>query len=183
MTIDTDDVARIRAIRRPHRNLIWSSLAASFGWGPLFPIPMVYKLVRYWTLEYRFDEEGVHMAWGTLFRREITLAYARIQDIHLRSSLIERWLGLARIELQTASGSASAEMTIEGLREFQLVRDYLYQRMRGSRGRAQTQSEDGLAAVVGALRETTEELARLRVALAPEASELQQTAAPPEEQR
>ena len=58
------------------------------------------------------------MRWGILFRREITLTYARIQDIHLTSNLVERWLRLARIQIQTASASASAEMTLEGLHEF-----------------------------------------------------------------
>jgi putative membrane protein len=71
------------------------------------------------------------MRWGILFRREITLTYARIQDIHLVSNVVERWLGLARVQIQTASGSASAEMTLEGIRQFAVVRDYLYGRMRG----------------------------------------------------
>jgi putative membrane protein len=71
------------------------------------------------------------MRWGILFRREINLTYARIQDIHLRSNLIERWLGLARIEVQTASGSAGAEMILEGLLEYEAIRDYLYSHMRG----------------------------------------------------
>jgi putative membrane protein len=46
------------------------------------------------------------MRWGILFRREISLTYARIQDIQLSSNLVERWLGLAKIQLQTASGSS-----------------------------------------------------------------------------
>lgn len=75
------------------------------------------------------------MRWGILFRREISLTYARIQDIHLTSNVVERWLGLARIQIQTASGSAGAEMTIEGLRDFEMIRDGLYSRMRGVRER------------------------------------------------
>ena len=59
--------------------------------------------------------EGLRMSWGILFRNEVLLNYARIQDIHLRSNAIERALGLARIEIQTASGSSSSVMTLEGL--------------------------------------------------------------------
>jgi putative membrane protein len=73
------------------------------------------------------------MSWGILFRREIIIQYARIQDIHLRSNMVERWLGLARVLIQTASGSAGAEMTLEGFKEFEAVRDFLYHRMRGVR--------------------------------------------------
>jgi putative membrane protein len=72
------------------------------------------------------------MRWGILFRREINLTFARIQDIHLTSNFVERWLGLARIQIQTASGSAKAEMTIEGIREARALRDFLYSRMRGA---------------------------------------------------
>jgi putative membrane protein len=61
------------------------------------------------------------------------LNYSRIQDIQLRANVVERWLGLARIEIQTASGSAGAQMTLEGLLNFVEVRDFLYSRMRGAR--------------------------------------------------
>jgi putative membrane protein len=73
------------------------------------------------------------MRWGILMRREVMLNYSRIQDIQLRANFIERWLGLARIEIQTASGSAGAQMTLEGLLNFFEVRDFLYSRMRGAK--------------------------------------------------
>ena len=108
------------------------------------------------------------MRWGILFRREITLTYARIQDIHLISNIIERWLRLARIQIQTASASASAEMTLEGLHEFELVRDFLYSKMRGVRKgapaatAAATTADPSLAV---ALREVAAELRAVREAL------------------
>ena len=71
------------------------------------------------------------MRVGILFRREVNLTYARIQDIHLRSNFIQRWLGLANVQIQTASGSAGAELVIEGFKEFEAIRDFLYTRMRG----------------------------------------------------
>ena len=49
-------------------------------------------------------------------------------------NFVERWLGLARVEVQTASGSSGAEMTLEGLLGFEAIRDYLYTRMRGAHG-------------------------------------------------
>lgn len=98
------------------------------------PVALVVGLVnwfRYHTMRYRFDAEGINMRWGILFRHEVILNYARIQDIHLSSNLVERWLGLARIQIQTASGSATPEMTIEGILEFEHLRDFLYAKMRG----------------------------------------------------
>ena len=125
------DTQKIFALERPSPALwkLYIIHAALTGPGILFVLPFYY--FRYRTLRYRFDEEGIHMRVGILFRREVNLTYARIQDIHLRSGFIQRWLGLADIQIQTASGSAGAELVIEGFREFEAIRDFLYTQMRG----------------------------------------------------
>ncbi len=66
------------------------------------------------------------MGWLHVPRGQPDLTYNRIQDIHLRSNLFERWLGLARIEIQTAGGGGRPEMTLEGLQAYADVRDFLY---------------------------------------------------------
>ena len=99
--------------------------------GPGVIILLPYLYFRYHTLRYTFDEEGIHMRVGILFRREVNLTYARIQDIHLSSGILQRWLGLADIQIQTASGSSDAELVIEGFKQFEAIRDFLYTRMRG----------------------------------------------------
>lgn len=125
------DTQKIFALERPDPALwnLYILHAALTGPGILFVLPFLY--FRYRTLRYRFDEEGIHMRVGILFRKEVNLTYARIQDIHLRSGFIQRWLGLADIQIQTASGSAGAELVIEGFKEFEAIRDFLYTRMRG----------------------------------------------------
>lgn len=163
----------ILQIERPHPDLWKYYLLTSLVILPLFPVVALVFWFRYSTLRYRFTHEGVSMRWGILFRREVIIQYARIQDIHLRSNIVERWLGLARVLVQTASGSASAEMTLEGLKEFEAVRDFLYSRMRGvqfdhapagaasSPGPAQ-RTAAGDAAVADALREVAQELRLIR---------------------
>ncbi|UCD74653.1 MAG: PH domain-containing protein [Phycisphaerales bacterium] len=99
-------------------------------------LPLVFK---YHTLRYKFDDKGVSMSWGVLFRREIYLTYRRIQDIHVTRNIFQRWLGLAEVAVQTASGSAGAEMKIEGIRRPELLRDFLYRQMRGARGETEPQ--------------------------------------------
>ncbi len=124
---------RIHALRRPHPRLLRYYLLFSLITGPAFPIVFAVLFMRFRTLRYRFDDEGVTMSWGALFKREISLTYSRIQDIHLRSNVVERWLGLSRLLVQTASGSARAEMKIEGVLELSAVRNFMYDRMRGAR--------------------------------------------------
>jgi uncharacterized membrane protein YdbT with pleckstrin-like domain len=101
------------------------------GPGLIVLLPILW--FRYHTLRYVFDEQGVTVRWGILFRKEITLTYARIQDIHLVSNVVERWLGLGRVQIQTASGQTGAELTVEGFADYESVRDELYVRMRGAR--------------------------------------------------
>ncbi len=120
------------AIERPHKKLMTYYVLRALMTLPAFPLVLLILYFRYHTMRYRFDQEGISMSWGILFRHQTVLNYSRIQDVHLRSNLIERWLGLARIEIQTASGSSNAEVTLEGLLEFEAVRDFLYSRMRGS---------------------------------------------------
>jgi uncharacterized protein len=98
-----------------------------------FPITIIPLWIRYRTLRYRFDDEGIWRAQGILWRREVNVAYRRIQDIHLTSGLLQRWLGLATVSIQTAAGSANPEVTIEGVLEAEALRDFLYTKMRGVR--------------------------------------------------
>lgn len=166
------DPAAILAIERPHRDL-WTYYAlACLAFPPAFPFLILPAYFRYHTMRYKFTDEGISMSWGILFRREIIINYARIQDIHLRSNLVERWLGLAKVLVQTASGSASAEMTLEGLKEFEAVRDFLYSKMRGVKDPAHATPAQSGAATAGAdpelaaaLREVARELRETRLAL------------------
>ena len=137
---------QIFALERPHPALWTYYIISALLTGPGLLVTLPYLYFRYHTLKYRFDEEGIHMRVGILFRREVNLTYARIQDIHLGSNLIQRWLGLANVQIQTASGSAGAEMVIEGFKEFEAIRDFLYSRMRGYHTRspqAAASSPDG----------------------------------------
>ena len=158
----------IFGIARPHPRLLKLYVLRSILAGPAFPIVFLPSLFKYETLRYRFDEEGVTMSWGFLWRREIFLTYARIQDIHLSRGLFERWLGLGTIDIQTASGSSSAEMAIVGLTEYEMVRDFLYLQMRGARfgepgtgAQGTGEAEDDSDVVLGLLTEIRDELRAL----------------------
>lgn len=121
------------SITRPDPSLmhyyIIVALLTVFG----FPFVLIALYIRFRTLKYKFDEKGVSMSVGILFRRETYLTYRRIQDIHVTRNIIHRWLGLSAVAIQTAAGSSSAEMTIEGIRDPDGLRDYLYSRMRGAK--------------------------------------------------
>ncbi len=119
------------ALERPHPNLLWLYTIQALAATILAPIVWLPFFFKFKTLRYKLDEEGISASWGILFRKEIYLTYKRIQDIHVKRNIVERWLGIAKIELQTASGSADSELALEGMENYEAVRDFLYRRMRG----------------------------------------------------
>jgi uncharacterized membrane protein YdbT with pleckstrin-like domain len=151
----------IAALERPEPPLFKYYVLKAIASTVAFPITMPLLYFRYHTMRYRFDGEGIHMRWGIIVRREVMLNYSRIQDIQLHANLFERWLGLARIEIQTASGSAGAQMTLEGLLNFVEIRDFLYSRMRGARHAADTVAT-APSSVAQALLEVAGELRAIR---------------------
>jgi putative membrane protein len=176
MTLSGLSRAELRGTRRPAPALLRYYLLTSIAAGPALIVVLPMRIFRYRTLRYDFDEEGMTARWGILFRREISLTYARIQDIHLVSNVVERWLGLGRVEIQTASGQSAAELTIEGLPDFEQIRDELYMRMRGNRADDRPRGVSSAAStphapvpdlseVVAALGETAAELRAIRALL------------------
>jgi len=151
--------AHIAAIKRPIPPLWTYYMLKAVATLVAFPVTLPVLYFRFHTMRYDFGAEGLRMSWGILFRNEVLLNYARIQDIHLRSNAIERALGLARIEIQTASGSSSSVMTLEGLVDPEAMRDYLYSRMHGA---ADNKQADTLTSV---LLEVAAELKAVRLAL------------------
>lgn len=178
--MNASDAGTFLGTRRPVKTLLTYYILQALVTGPGLVVMLPLLYFRYHTLHYVFDDQGMTVRWGILFKREISLTYARIQDIHLVSNVVERWLGLGRVQIQTASGQSGAEMTIEGLADYEAVRDELYRRMRGARAGQQApravaagaaplalpgdQSEvvDALHAAVAELRALREELAQKR---------------------
>lgn len=166
---------KIFDIEKPSPSLLKLYFFRSLIVIPLFPLTFALLYCRYYTLRYSFDAEGINMKWGLLFRREINLTYSRIQDIHVHAGLMQRWFGLADLKIQTASGSADAEMVIEGLHEYAEIRDFIYTRMRGyqvTKSKDKTSIEKGSKLeseqnddVVNLLNQIVEELKKTRESL------------------
>lgn len=130
-------------ITRPEpRLLTYYAVSAAFGLI-FFPLLFIPAWIRYRSLRYRIDDEGVSMSWGVLNRREVFLTYRRLQDIQMTRGIIQRKLGLADLHLHTASGGSGPEMKLEGLPEPEAFRDYLYARMRGAEDGTGTRTSEG----------------------------------------
>ncbi|MHC5110567.1 MAG: PH domain-containing protein [Planctomycetota bacterium] len=151
-----DETFDPQSITRPDPSLLSYYVLFAVITLVAFPVVVLILWCKYHTLQYRFDDKGIAMSWGVLFRREIYLTYRRIQDIHVKRNIIQRWLGLAEISVQTASGSSGAEMTIEGIKQYDQLRDYLYAQMRGAKTEAAAEVEEQTARDDQALELLTE---------------------------
>ena len=141
------------SVTRPDDSLLVYYFIVSLLAVIAFPIVFIPLFIRFKTMRYRFDDTGVSMCWGFFFRREVYLTYGRLQDIHVTRNIVERWMGLAKLPIQTASGSSGATMRIEGIRNPEPLRDFLYSKMRGAR---KAEDEEGSATPI--LREILAEL-------------------------
>ena len=150
-------------ITRPDDSLFTYYLIISLLSVVAFPIVFLPLFIRFKTMRYRFDDTGVSMRWGFFFRKEVHLTYRRLQDIHVTRNIIERWMGLAKVPIQTASGTSGATMKIEGIRRPEPLRDFLYAHMRGARKEGNstddTSTDDEMTRL---LRDIRDELRRLR---------------------
>ena len=126
------------ALERPSPRLLTYYILTGLLSGPACVIVIPALIIRYNTLRYQFEETGLRMQLGLFFKREVVIAFRRIQDIHVSRNLIQRWLGIASVSVQTASGNAMPEIVLEGITDPDSVRDWLYERMRGAKGVATT---------------------------------------------
>jgi putative membrane protein len=123
-------------ITRPDERLMKYYAAVALLSLFAFPITLFVLWIKFRTLRYRFDGEGVWRRQGLLWRSEVNITYRRIQDIHLTNGLLQRWFGLATVSIQSAAGSACPAIEIEGVLEAEALRDFLYTKMRGVRDHA-----------------------------------------------
>lgn len=151
---------RVHAIVRPERELLWLYVLTSllgFIAAPIIFIPLFF---HYETLWYRFSDNGIAMGSGILFRSEQQLTYARMQDIHLSQNIVERWLGIGTVTVQTAGAGAGGNLRIVGVKDFNAIRDYLYAKMRGVRDEPHAPTTDALLTDIrDALRDAADALA------------------------
>jgi|JI7StandDraft_1071085.scaffolds.fasta_scaffold74762_2 membrane protein YdbS with pleckstrin-like domain len=123
-------------IDRPSPALLTYYVLTSLLSLPAVVIVLPALWIRYQTLKYELQESGIRMQVGLFFRREVVVAFRRIQDIHVSRNIIQRWLGIASVSIQTASGSAMPEIILEGMTEPDAIRDWFYERMRGAKGQS-----------------------------------------------
>lgn len=107
---------------------LWWLSAIIWAVAVLVIVPRWIVLGRNWrSWGYLERDDDLYITHGVLFRRLITVPYGRLQLVEVSSTPLQRWFGLATVQLITAS--ASTDAIIPGLlpAEARRLRDELSQ--------------------------------------------------------
>jgi putative membrane protein len=88
-----------------------SGLTGASGIGALvvgyFVVMLGYQLVVYQRFEYELTEDTLDIASGVASRRRREIPIRRVQNVDISRNVVQRLLGLAQIDLETAGGSST----------------------------------------------------------------------------
>ena len=81
--------------------------AAAAAGGGILLIALAYEVAYYRRFEYELTEDTLDISSGVISRREREIPYRRIQNVDVSQSVIQRALGIAAVDLETAGGSST----------------------------------------------------------------------------
>ncbi|QJB69838.1 PH domain-containing protein [Parasphingorhabdus halotolerans] len=138
--------------------LTWSNfdkaLDAGFLWlAPLiipliFAIPMFFTWLAWSRFSYTVGAEDLRIQSGVLSRNNRSIPYERIQDVNVEQKLIARFLGLAKVKIETGgSGGDEDSLDAVSLLEAERLRDIIRDRKAGliAGTGSQTDAVEGVA--------------------------------------
>jgi membrane protein YdbS with pleckstrin-like domain len=159
---------------------IWLALVAGAFCVFLASIPITYFLQRlnYEMRWYIVTDRSLRIRSGVVWLQEMTMTFANIQGIRVNANPIERLLGLANVEVQSAGGGGSHHAhgtpssghvaKFEGVDNAAVIRDLIIERLRVYRdsGLGEKTVETLEPRALSAAREVLQETRALRNSLA-----------------
>ncbi len=155
---------------------IWRVLASGAASVFVLSLPITYFLQRlnYEMRWYIVTDRSLRIRSGVVWLREMTMTFANVQGIRVNANPIQRLLGLANVEVQSAGGggthhahgatSSSHVAEFEGVDNAEAIRDLMVERLRIYRdsglGEKTEEAREPLA--LSAAREVLEETKALR---------------------
>jgi membrane protein YdbS with pleckstrin-like domain len=126
----------------PFVRTVWWTLEAGALVALLFSMPVTYFLQRlnYEMRWYIVTDRSLRIRSGVVWLQEMTMTFANIQEIRVNANPIERMLGLANVEVQSAGGGGSHDAhgmpssghvaKFEGVDNAASIRDLIVERLR-----------------------------------------------------
>ncbi|PHQ40286.1 hypothetical protein DJ69_01720 [Halorubrum persicum] len=139
-----------------NNNPDWGFTAAAVVAGAVVLAATAYEVAYYRRFDYELTADTLDISSGVISRREREIPYRRIQNVDVSRSVIQRAIGVAAVDLETAGGSST-----EGSIRFvtpdeatRLQREVQRRKSTGSGAEAQGDGAEGAGAGTGAAQGT-----------------------------
>jgi membrane protein YdbS with pleckstrin-like domain len=87
----------------------WQAIPVGI-WMLLLVIRAWYVRAAYRRWRFQFDDDHLELRYGVLWRRTSSLPYHRLQQVDEAQGPLERWLGMARVQLRSAAATTDASI-------------------------------------------------------------------------
>jgi membrane protein YdbS with pleckstrin-like domain len=116
---------------------VWISVLVLLFTLPLFLLGILWIYLYYPTIIYKLTDHEIVWKRGVWFRTTGIVQYNRITNVDIKQGPLSRMFGIASLNIQTAGYSATnaraSEITIEGMKNFEEIRDVLMGFVRGGK--------------------------------------------------
>jgi hypothetical protein len=105
---------------------------------------------------YRLTPEEIQYRRGVWIKKQSEVPFKRVTNVTTSEGPIQRWLGAGSVEIHTAGHSAQsgAEMKVQGVEDFEDIKEQVMNEVREHRGVAEDEGETGVPRTTG----TTDEV-------------------------
>ena len=115
----------------------------------IFAVCLLLSFAVWRARTWELTDEGVRLCWGLgwgpFSRRSLTVPYEHIHTVSMNSALMERFLGLVALDLDTGAAASEGDASkISGLRagEAEALRAELFRRKRAAAGQVEEDEKD-----------------------------------------
>jgi len=106
-----------------------------FIWTVVMILFLIWIPAAFRALQYTIDEDGVKMSGGVVWKKQVTVPYAKITNVDITRGPLQRYYNIGTIHVQTAGAAGKqgekAELKLAGIRELDTVRDVIIENIKG----------------------------------------------------
>ena len=105
------------------------------GWLVVMLLVLVWIPLFHGSLEYVIDSDGVKGSKGVLWKKQVTVPFAKMTNLDVTRGPLQRLAGIGTIHVQTAGmggpEGTRAELKLLGVREIEQTKERIMERVRG----------------------------------------------------
>ncbi len=80
--------------------------------GASLLVSLLYQTLKWAFYTYRYEEGYLHIKSGIIFKKERSIKQERVQTVNIRTGILQRLLGLATLQVETAGGGMESELSL-----------------------------------------------------------------------